>query len=67
MSYRRTPLNMLFSLILCAFFLFLVYDVGMNGGAYTLMTWNIAKRYFMELVNLIERLGDKFVKYRYVP
>lgn len=58
---------MLFSLILCAFFLFLIYDVGMNGGTYTLMVWNIAKRYFMELVNLIERLGDKFIKYRYVP
>lgn len=58
---------MLFSLILCAFFLFLIYDVGVNGGTYTLMVWNIAKRYFMELVNLIERLGDKFIKYRYVP
>lgn len=58
---------MLFSLILCAFFLFLIYDVGMNGGTYTLMVWNIAKRYFVELVNLIERLGDKFIKYRYVP
>lgn len=58
---------MLFSLILCAFFLSLIYDVGMNGGTYTLMVWNIAKRYFMELVNLIERLGDKFIKYRYVP
>lgn len=58
---------MLFSLILCAFFLFLIYDVGMNGGTYTLMVWNIAKRYFMELVNLIERLGDKFIKYRYIP
>lgn len=58
---------MLFSLILCAFFLFLIYDIGMNGGTYTLMVWNIAKRYFMELVNLIERLGDKFIKYRYVP
>ena len=58
---------MLFSLILCAFFLFLIYDVGMNGGTYTLMVWNIAKRYFMELVNLIERLGDKFIKFRYVP
>lgn len=58
---------MRFSLILCAFFLFLIYDVGMNGGTYTLMVWNIAKRYFMELVNLIERLGDKFIKYRYIP
>lgn len=58
---------MLFSLILCALFLFLIYDIGMNGGTYTLMVWNIAKRYFMEQVNLIERLGDKFIKYRYVP
>ena len=43
MGINKSPINTLLSLLFCAFFLFLLYDVGFNGGVYTLMVVNIAK------------------------
>ena len=60
-------INTLLSLLFCAFFLFLLYDVGFNGGVYTLMVVNIAKRYFNQFVALIQRFGDNFSEFRFIP
>ena len=67
MGINKSPINMLLSLLFCAFFLFLLYDVGFNGGVYTLMVVNIAKRYFNQFVALIQRFGDNFSEFRFIP
>lgn len=64
----KSPLNILISLILTAFVIFVIYDIAFRGGATAAVALTLAKKYFFRFVDILQALSDKYLgPFRFVP